>query len=279
MKTIKPLRLSLLVRPYAVARKVHAVITIFAPFRLDEPQHLVTDIEMWPGVGKVLGEGGILDEGLAKVSGEVFVAGSCHPPNPPQAVSYVGVLVGEDREPRVKKRIAVIGDREWKSGVPTAPQPFSSMPVTWERAFGGPEFAKNPLGRGPTLLPNLEDPERLVRSPSETPDPETFLPYDPAWPQRLSKMGTKYDEKWLEERYPGPAEDVDPTCYHAGGEDQRLAGYFSGGERFVIENMHPEKHRIEGHLPKLTARAFITRRPKDEKMPRREGLPRRRSKR
>jgi uncharacterized protein YjbI with pentapeptide repeats len=280
MKTSKPLRVGVLIRPYELARKVHAVVTLFAPFRLDDPKHLLTDMEMWLQVGECLGEQGILDEGLAKVSGEVLVGGKCHPPKAPQKVSFVRVAVhGADDKAKVDKRIAVFGDREWKNGVPTEPAPFDEMPIAWSRAFGGEKFKQNTKGRGaaPTgegaakvhALPNLEDPARLIRSPSDEPRPMTFLPFDPTSPQRMEKQGKNYGDKWLKERFPGPADDLDPTFYHQGDEDQRWPGYFEGGERFVIENMHPEHSRIEGVLPKLVGRAFICRRPADAKMPRR----------
>ncbi len=280
MKTSKPLRVGVLVRPYELARKTHAVVTLFAAFKLDDPKHLLTDMEMWTQVGECLGEQGILDEGLAKVSGEILVGGRCYPQRAPQPVSFVRVAVhGADDKPKMDKRIAVFGDREWKNGVPTEPAAFSEMPIAWSRAFGGEKLKENTRGRGaaPTgegasrihALPNLEDPARLIRSPSDTPRPMTFLPFDPTWPQRMEKQGKNYGQKWLEERFPGPADDLDPTFYHQGDEDQRFPGYFEGGERFVIENMHPEHSRIEGVLPKLVGRAFICRRPAELKQPRR----------
>ena len=33
--------------------------------------------------------------------------------------------------------ILVTGDRVWREGQPTEPAPFESMPLVWERAFGG----------------------------------------------------------------------------------------------------------------------------------------------
>ena len=31
---------------------------------------------------------------------------------------------------------AVIGDRRWKLGLPTSPEPFTEMPIDWAHAFG-----------------------------------------------------------------------------------------------------------------------------------------------
>ncbi|WP_437971496.1 DUF2169 domain-containing protein [Sorangium sp. So ce260] len=101
-----------------------------------------------------------------------------------------------------RRRIAVLGDRTWVPGagghlVPSEPEPFVSMDLGYERAFGGTcptdygldmPFTPNPAGRGFYLdaknalgkpLPNLEDPARLLRSFGDTPDP-VGLGYYPA---------------------------------------------------------------------------------------------------
>jgi len=280
MKTTKPLRAGVLVRPFQLARRVHAVVTVFAPFRLDAPKRLLTDMEMWLAVGEHLGGDAPFDEGLAKTSSEVLLAGSCHPQNPPQRASFAGLTISRaDGKALVAKRVAVFGDREWRRGLPTEPEPFESMPLSWSRAFGGEGFDANPLGRGakprgdeagkPQRLPNLEDPERLLRSPSDEPEPRSFLPYGLTWPQRMSRAGKAYDAKWLAERFPGPAEDIDPTYFHQAGDDQRFDGYLRGGERYLLENLHPEHARIEGQLPPLVGRVLVARRPAGVERPRR----------
>jgi uncharacterized protein YjbI with pentapeptide repeats len=72
-------------------------------------------------------------------------------------------------------------------------------------------------------------------------------------------VGT-YDRKWLEERFPGLADDTDLAFFNLAPEDQRLPeGPFRGDEAFVVEGMHPEKPRLEGRLPGVVARCFINR--------------------
>lgn len=51
-------------------------------------------------------------------------------------------------------KTVVIGDRTWKkhwviSAAPSVPEKFASMPITYERAFGGPGDSRNPVGCGP----------------------------------------------------------------------------------------------------------------------------------
>jgi hypothetical protein len=95
--------------------------------------------------------------------------------------------------PSFRRAVTVFGDRRWidaPSGLaPSEPQPFVSMPLGYDRAFGGRApteydltlpFAANPEGRGFYLdakgargapLPNLEHPERPIRTIHDQPDP------------------------------------------------------------------------------------------------------------
>jgi hypothetical protein len=81
---------------------------------------------------------------------------------------------------------------------------------------------------------------------------------DPSWPQRMRKGGT-YDKKWLDTKYPEMADDFDPTYFNVAPDDQWIDEYWQGGESFVLENLHPDKPRIEGKVPVFVARALVTR--------------------
>ena len=263
MKTVKPTRLSLVTRFFEEERRPRFVVGVTAAFRLGVDKELVSDIEMWPLVMAALEvEDGVLDEGAPKVRGEVLVAGHCYPPGAPQAVSFARVKVGT-----VDKRLAVIGDRQWKHGVPSEPRPFEKMPLDWTRAFGGEGFDDNPKGRGFVPvdgeggrvhpLPNVEDAKALVKSPRDRPEPAGFGGLGITLPQRKSKFGT-YDKQWLETRAFAFARDMDPTIFNLAPPDQWLEGFFQGDETYLVENMHPERARIEGRLPPLGVRVFVT---------------------
>lgn len=277
MKTIKPTRLSVLTRCIEHERQPRFIVGVLAGFKIGVEKELVAEVEMWPTVTEALaGEGGILDEGMAKTRGEVLVSGHCFPPDGPAPVSFAGLSL-KGSGGNIDKRVAVIGDREWKAGVPTEPKPFEKMPVDWTRAFGGPDHENNPDGRGAAPvqqdgveihpLPNIEDPKRLIRSPRDVPEPAGFGGISIHRPQRKQKMGTKYDNKWLEERAFGFAEDIDPTVFNLAASDQWLPGFFTGDETFVVENMHPAHKRLEGALPPLAVRVFVTRRVEGEEEP------------
>jgi uncharacterized protein YjbI with pentapeptide repeats len=263
MKVVKPQTLSLLHRVVDDARQPRLVIVVLGFFAFGR-ERLLPEAWLWKFAANELEQGATLDECLPKTRSEVLVAGRCfaHGSTPTRA-SYVRVKLGA-----IDKRLSVLGDRRWVDGVPTDPEPFAEMPVTWARAFGGRGYAPNPLGKGhpPTPhmrsafpLPNVELWGKLVRGPAETPAPAGLLPIDPGWPQRLAKAGT-YDAAWQRDRFPGFAADVDPAYFNAAPDDQQIEGCFRSGEAFRVENMHRHRPMLEGRLPELAARALIEQR-------------------
>jgi len=136
---------------------------------------------MWKAVPELLKPTPVLDVGMPKPRGEILVAGSCFSPRGTERqASTISVSVG-----KVRKKLVVFGNRYWKEGlsglaVITDPAAFSEMPVTWENAFGGKEFADNPVGKGikPVMtaegdyvpLPNIENGRGLIASPSDRPE-------------------------------------------------------------------------------------------------------------
>ncbi len=269
MKVVKPDKLTVLQRTFEHEGRCQLVLSLITGFSFDEPRALLSEVDLWNLVGEELAcEDGLLDEGNLKVKGELLVNGHCYPPGGlATPVSFVRVSLG-----KIDKRLAVIGDRRWRRGVQTEPEPFEQMPVDWHHAFGGEGFDRNPKGIGVDdievddekyqPLPNIENPRKLINSPGDRPDPEGFGAFEYSWPQRFEKAGT-YDQKWLETRYPGYAADMDPTLFNAAPEDQHIDDWFDGTETFVVENMHPDRPRIEGQLSDVLTRAFVTQRGED----------------
>ncbi len=140
---------------------------------------------------------------------EVILLGKAHAEGEPVARQRVSLAVGEER-----RELEVLGDRRWQEhpdGAPsiTDPEPFQSMPLTWERAHGGAceveidreAFIEvcdpwNRHGRGfdaaaaaevharalqsprdypvvnhERLLPNLEHPDQLICGWDDSPEP------------------------------------------------------------------------------------------------------------
>jgi uncharacterized protein YjbI with pentapeptide repeats len=182
-----------------------------------------------------------------KKRGECFVLGSCHPASP-TGRSQIAFQIGS-----VQKNIAVFGDRTFERGV-DRPAEFTSMPLGWERAFGGSGHALNPSG---VALPNLEDPQHLIRARGDRPTPACTVPISPSWPERMRRAGT-YDKNYLRTRYPGVAEDIDWEYFNEAPADQRIDGYFRGDEEIVLVNLVPGVPSLRARLPGITPRAFLT---------------------
>jgi len=263
MRTIKPQRLGVLLRTFENDRKHYVSVGILAYFAFDQPNRLLHEVNMYKALGPLFEEGLVLDECMPKAEPEVLVDGDAFPPGgaPATACKVRLSMAGVD------KSLYVIGDRRWTIGGASDPEPFERMPVSWARAFGGEGFERNPKGRGVTEiddpqtnetirpLPNVELPKKLVTSPSDKPEPAGFSGYELPWPQRRKYQGT-YDAKWEKERMPGFPEDFDWHFFNVAPPDQRLKA-LDGGSPFAIENMHPHKPVVTGHLPSARARCFM----------------------
>jgi len=272
MKTVKPSKVPVLTRVVERARRPELHVAAMLGFPLASPRALLDELAFWATVSTALGATGVVDEGLAKAQSELLVAGSFHAPGgAPVRASHVRAKLGS-----VDKCLAVFGDRHWRDGVPTEPEPIAKLPIDWMHAFGGPGFDRNPYGKGAAPvdvdgrlehpLPNVERHRALVRSASERPEPAGFLPMDVTFAQRRARAGT-YDQRWLEEHFPGLPPDAAPTFFNVAPEDQWSDGAFLGDEEFLVENMHPDAPRLEGRLPGLVARCFVTlRTPEGERL-------------
>lgn len=165
----------------------------------------------------------------------------------------------------IQKRIRVFGDRRWSNSLvgfgASSPEPFLKMLLVYDRAFGGsdqthekPKYQgaelRNPVGTGfhknsaaeaiaGTPLLNLEDPNHLVRSWSDTPPPIGYGVVGRGWQPRIAHAGT-YDDTWLEERYPFLPNDFDTQYFQSAPADQQLP-YLKGGERVQCVHMTPDR--------------------------------------
>lgn len=270
MKIIKPAKLPVLHRVVEVARRPQFHVAAILAFPLHSPRALLNELSFWQGTASALGENAVFDEGFAKARGELLVCGSFFSPGGGAVTaSFVRARVGS-----IDKRLAVVGDRQWHRDVPTPPVPFTTMPITWSRAFGGPSDDRNPRGKGAAPvtaegrpvhpLPNVERYGQMIRAPGERPEPAGLLPMDVTFAGRRARAGT-YDRRYLEEWFPGMPGDMDPSFFNVAPEDQWLStppaggdAFFRGDEDYLVENMHPEQPRIEGRLPGLVARVFVT---------------------
>lgn len=265
MKVTKQSEHALLVKSFGAAGRLYFTCSVIVYFDLMSPDALLPEKNLWGELPDVIGPETPLDMGMPKPAGEILLTGSCCAPRGTRRpASEISVSLGG-----LQKRLHVFGDRYWcRTGI-TDPEPFSEMPVTWQNAFGGEGFERNPLGKGlqPVALPggnsrvplpNIEMPGHLIGAPSDRPEPAGFGPIDVMWPQRLEKQGT-YDDKWQRERWPHFPDDMDYAFFHAAPKDQWIEGYFNGDESIEILNMHPDAQCIQSHLPNARIRCFVTR--------------------
>lgn len=175
---------------------------------------------------------------------------------------------------KMTKSLVVFGDRTWKRGLlaglsKTSPKPFTSMPIIYERAFGGWDTrpkdpqkhrldSRNPIGKGfvvrkehlvDQLLPNIEYPKQLVSSWKDRPSPAGFGAIASYWSPRREFAGT-YDEKWQKNRFPLWAEDFDIRFNQCAPIDQQMPEFLRGGEQVELINLSPNG-RISFTLPKV----------------------------
>lgn len=184
-----------------------------------------------------------------KLATDVVLVGHAHAPNTRTTVMDVGLSVGS-----LVKGLRVYGERMWfrtmgEVGM-TEPRPFETMPIVYERAFGGRDTShpdpskhgyepRNPVGRGfhakrgvpreHVYVANIEDPAHPISSPTDRPPPAGFGFISPDWKPRAGFAGT-YDDAWDANRKPLLPEDFDRRHYNAGSPGLVAPGYLKGDE-------------------------------------------------
>lgn len=193
-----------------------------------------------------------------KLNAEVFFKGHCHAAGGvPLTECLVRFAVGT-----WSKTLRVVGRRVWQDklmgAAPSAPVGFTKLPIAWTNAFGGPEFAANPAGKGfGDELPNIEYPQKPLESRLDRPLPAGFGPVSSSWPARAGKTGKAYGKSWKDKRAPFYAEDFDWSFFSAAPADQQIAGYLRGDEEIVFQNLHASVPTLESRLPGVRVRAFV----------------------
>lgn len=214
--------------------------------------------------------------GPAKPATDVVLVGSAVAPRPGITQMDVGMRVGS-----LSKQFRVFGERRWKKGLfglsISNPLPFDRIPLIYENAYGGKDTSakdpkdhgqepRNPVGRGyrakkslldfaDTLLPNIEDPERLMKHPGDGVPPQGFGYIGRDWLPRLSYSGT-YNQKWMEERMPLLPDDFDGRFHNAAQPALTAQGYLTGDE-LVDAHGVSQRGRFAFALPGLKPAARV----------------------
>jgi len=215
------------------------------------------------------------DISLCRIGTDVILNGTAYAPDG----RPVDLLTAELHVGQRRHVVQVFGDRTWTGGrtgsAMTAPAPFVSMPLRYERAFGGTHVLsdqevlyeeRNPIGVGfvgrrrrvelsGLPLPNIEDPTRRLQEPGDTPAPIGFGAIAPAWLPRRGFAGT-YDEKWQHERAPLLPSDFDPRFLQVAHPALIQPTHLGGGVPIELRNLTPEG-RLNFQLPRLALEAIV----------------------
>lgn len=211
------------------------------------------------------------DVHVGKAATDIIMVGhACAPKQKPATQLDVDVSVG-----KVSKTVRVFGDRQWRDGRITQPTPFTTMPLVYEKAFGGTHVVdgkadavemRNPVGTGfagrrtpeqmnGIPLPNLEDPGQLIREIADCPPPACFGFCAPNWHPRVLRGGT-YDDEWRTSRAPFLPKDFDKRSLNSAHADLIYPGFLEGDEPVRITHMHPNGP-IQFDVPRLKLNAHV----------------------
>ncbi len=220
----------------------------------DEQLPLTMSDEYWgkPGASSIRYAS---DLHLCKPSTDVILIGQAYAPRGKAVPSLDVSLAVAER----KKLIRVFGDRTWvdENKQVSKPEPFETMALVYERAFGGMHVVegetprvlaeeRNPVGAGfrgarnnadlaGLPLPNLEDPAGFVEQVGDKAVPACFGFVAPNWEPRRGFAGT-YDAAWQATRSPYLPEDFDSHFVNAAHPDLVFDRYLQGSE--PIHLMH-----------------------------------------
>lgn len=232
-----------------------------------DPVRLVDEYYGEPGTSSVKYECELV---FRKPGTDVVINGQAHAPGG-RLESKVMVTI---RVAGRTKVIRVYGDRYWKESGPglsmTAPQPFRSIPLTYERAFGGTDISaddpqsggtepRNPIGTGFALskahlsgrrLPNLEDPADEVTSWNSRPRPTGVGFIGRHWEPRRQFAGT-CDQAYIETRLPLYPLDFDPRFFLGASHDLVFSPHLKGGEQIELRGLTPDG-LLTFDLPQVT---------------------------
>ena len=209
------------------------------------------------------------DFAIFKPRADVVLHATAHAAGDEAPAVEVGFRFGPESN-GFERKLAVFGPRYWEGAAKgmTEPEPFTTMPLTYEHAFGGRNFDRNPVGLGykgrkdadgVAWVPNLELPDDLIKSPNSSPEPACFAATASLWRDRYCQLGT-YSKGWIRKRWPYFPDDFDYGYFQCAPEPQQLA-YLTGDESYEAWGVHPELPRITGQLPGRRARLFAQKTP------------------
>lgn len=195
-----------------------------------------------------------------KPKADVLVVGYAYAPEARPVRSLMARLAIGD----IDKRVEIVADRSWtETSESREGAPFTRMPLRYEKAAFGPD---NPVGvkcspnaERYIVLPNLQRPGTLARSPASHVDPIGFGPIAAAWPARANLLSASHPQ-WRPEIWATVSrpDNLDISYFNVAPLDQRLA-VLRPDQPLVLENLHRDYPHFVTRLPGISPCATLER--------------------
>jgi hypothetical protein len=215
-----------------------------------EPVFVAPDYFGEPGKSSLRREGELVIEHPGT---DIVFNASAHAPGRSATSMNVAVDVAG-----LRKVLRVFGDRTWTVGSvgvrKSAPARFETIPIVYERAFGGRAREgvadgepRNPVGVGFAArevdlhrhpLPNVEDPQIKIESWKDRPPPAGFGAVASDWSPRRELAGT-FDDTWKQTQAPLWPLDHHPLFHRSASPGLWSEHPLKGGERVATFGLTP----------------------------------------
>ena len=248
-----------------------ASLIVKAHFSINNHTLMPLDEQNWPIGQPVKTKFGDFDEDspYRKQGVDVMLLGKAYPSsggisNKAQFELHVGELV---------YCIDILGDRRWihngEELVPSEPEPFESIPLTWEYAYGGKclvetgelPYHANPFGRGfyldaeiaeNGLLANLEDPNNRVTRWEDQPQPKGVAPLS-----RESSLRIMNSAEFDLDTMPPRIKKFKPSYFNNANPELILAKPPSAGTLIRAQGVTPGGGELAFKLPDGTFHLYV----------------------
>jgi len=181
---------------------------------------------------------------------EVLVIGSVHA----HAGRPVPSLLARLAMNEIDKSVLVVGDRVVnRLGQASDPKPFTSLPLVWDRAGGGPDTI-NPVGKIFGMVPGMDSPAPNLYPADANPlkfghvAPVSLGPIAPNWPTRIACLRQRVANwdfrSWHNQPLPS---DIDIAYLNAAPHDQQRSTPF-GEDAIYLQHLHPHHAQLSTRL-------------------------------
>ncbi len=175
---------------------------------------------------------------------DVLLTGHAYAPTGATQTTVRLMLAG-DGGTILDKALTVTGDRDEAGN----PQPFGTLKLAYERAYGGIGFSDNPLGTG---FGSVTSKPPNIAYATETPGRTAGFGAIPAsFPARKKLLGA-IPRSALTQPVATIPQGFDWRYFQAAPEDQRVE-MLQGNEWLLLDGLHPQVPRLRSQLPGATA--------------------------